>query len=575
MTLIYDLETNGYYKATNTIHCMAIYDTEEKRMYSYADQDGYAPIKAGLEHLVSGECIVAHNNLCFDAPVLKKLYPKMRLPKLRDTLILSKLKFPDRQYHSLDSWGRTLGEMKTKYTKGFEKWNQSMHDYCIQDVWVLVKLWDRVKDISESQSSVIEHDFQSIIFKQEQQGIHFDLEKAFKLQAVLQLEKEKLVRTIEKAVPTRTEKTPFIPKVNNSRYGYTKGVKIYKEAIITFNPGSRQQITKYLKDRYAWEPMVFTDKGAAKVTGSILSALPWMEAKLFAEFLDNQKVLSFLANGDNAWLKMLDNGKIHGKVWTLGTRTRRCSHANPNLAQVPAHGSYMGEECRDLFIPPTGMVMVGCDASQLELRMLAHYVSAYDDGAMTKELLKGDIHTKNRRAAGLSNRDLAKTFIYAFNYGAGDAKLGSIVEPTASVARKRQIGGMLRMKFLASNPAIKRLLHQVHYMHKVRGHFIGLDGGKLLSISEHSSLNTLLQGAGAVVMKLACNIFWRSVKAQEIEAYPVLNVHDEYQQVCYQKDAELVGKLATDAIRKAGEELNLKCPLDGEYKIGNSWKETH
>ena len=89
-----------------------------------------------------------------------------------------------------------------------------------------------------------------------------------------------------------------------------------------------------------------------------------------------------------------------------------------------------------------GYKLVGCDASGLELRMLAHYLAFYDGGEYAKTVIEGDIHSLNQEAAGLETRDQAKTFIYAFLYGAGDAKIGEIVGGSA------REGQMLKRKFL-------------------------------------------------------------------------------------------------------------------------------
>lgn len=162
----------------------------------------------------------------------------------------------------------------------------------------------------------------------------------------------------------------------------------------------------------------------------MLASLPFPECKPLVDYLELLKIIGMLAEGKNGWLKLVGpDGRIHGRVITNGAVTGRCTHNSPNLAQIPARGQY-GKHCRALFAAPPGQVMVGADASGLELRMLAHYLAAYDGGAYAKVLLEGDIHTANQHAAGLETRDNAKTFIYAFLYGAGDEKLGSIVAPS-------------------------------------------------------------------------------------------------------------------------------------------------
>jgi DNA polymerase-1 len=233
------------------------------------------------------------------------------------------------------------------------------------------------------------------------------------------------------------------------------------------------------------------------------------------------------------------------------------------MAQIPSSNSPYGKECRSCWTVPKGYKLVGIDASGLELRMLAHYLN---DEAYTNEILNGDIHTANQKLAGLESRNQAKTFIYALLYGAGDAKLGSVA------GRGRAAGKELRKSFFDNLPSFKNLSGKVQREAK-SGKIKGLDGRKLLVRSEHAALNTLLQGAGAIVMKQALIIL--DTKIRHLDAKFVANVHDEWQIECNETVADTVGKLGVEAIIEAGVELNLNCPLDGDYHVGNNWSETH
>jgi DNA polymerase I-like protein with 3'-5' exonuclease and polymerase domains len=211
----------------------------------------------------------------------------------------------------------------------------------------------------------------------------------------------------------------------------------------------------------------------------------------------------------------------------------------------------------------SGNKLVGIDASGLELRMLAHYMN---DKEYTNEILNGDIHSANQRLAGLESRNQAKTFIYAFLYGAGNAKIGSVVK--AGQSRGKQ----LREQFLSSLPSLKSLIQRVQRDSK-KGFLKGLDGRKVAVRSEHAALNTLLQSAGAIVMKEALVVLEKKIR--HLDAKFVANVHDEWQIECSEQNAEAVGQAGIDAIVEAGKNLNLNCPLDGDYNIGDGWHETH
>ena len=236
------------------------------------------------------------------------------------------------------------------------------------------------------------------------------------------------------------------------------------------------------------------------------------------------------------------------------------------MAQVPAARADYGKECRSCFTAPEGSVLVGADASGLELRCLAHYLYPYDKGDYGKTIIQADIHTANQLAAGLPTRDDAKTFIYAFLYGAGDEKIGKIV------GGNRVDGKRLKESFLKKTPAIARLVKAVTDKVSSSGSLKGIDGRPLPCRSAHSALNLLLQSAGAVLMKQSLIEF---VAMAKLPYKMHANIHDEVQFSCAPKDADILGQCFVDSLAKAGKKLNFRCPIDGEYKVGNNWAETH
>lgn len=224
------------------------------------------------------------------------------------------------------------------------------------------------------------------------------------------------------------------------------------------------------------------------------------------------------------------------------------------------------------FFPANQLVFVGYDGAGLELRMFAHYVN---DAAYTAEIIGGDIHTANQLAAGLPTRDDAKTFIYAFLYGAGDAKLGSIIGGTA------KDGAAMRAKFLEAYPNLAKLIDATKALAE-KGYLIGLDGRKLImrksengDIAVHKALNTLLQAAGAVVMKYAMVWLDKQVRALGLRAWKVLDMHDEGQWECHPEDVSALRSLMDRCVERAGLDLELNCPLASDSQIGASWLHTH
>ena len=618
--LLFDIETNGLLQELDKVHCIGIKDSETGESMDFADQEGFKPIKAALKILEDAPLIVAHNALGFDLPAIQKVYPGWK-PKGRvmDTLVMSRVVWPkdrlqDRDFalnkagklpgnligrHSLEAFGYRLGEYKGDYDGGWEFWSPEMHEYMIQDVEVLFKLWHRIARENWSPESFdLEHAVADIIYRQEAHGFAFDVESAVALHATLVQKKADIEADLLKVFPPLEIRTPFTPKVNSKKLGYQKGVPTEKVRIEEFNPASRDHIAKRLQ-MLGWKPTDFTDGGKPKVDDSILSQLPYPEAKPLATYLMLEKRLGQLAEGKEAWLKHVGkDGRIHGRVNPNGAVTGRMTHSTPNMAQVPSGGSPYGKECRALFRAPEGKVIIGCDADALELRCLAHFMARYDDGEYVQVVLEGkkedgtDIHSVNARALGLdpkqryevaggnpTGRDISKVWFYAFIYGAGDEKLGTILgKPAGESARKE--GKRSRARFLVNLPALGSLTDAVKSRAKEKNFLVGLDKRLLFVRSDHAALNTLLQSAGALIMKKALVLLDNSLKLHH-RLTPghdyefVANVHDEFQIEATQDWAETIGKTAADSIRLAGEAFGFRCPLAGQYQIGKNWSETH
>ena len=131
----------------------------------------------------------------------------------------------------------------------------------------------------------------------------------------------------------------------------------------------------------------------------------------------------------------------------------------------------------------------------------------------------------------------------------------------------------IKKRFLNNLPALNKLITDVQRASQ-RGYIIGLDGRHVKVRSQHSALNTLLQSSGAIVCKQWLVEFDKAVKRLP-DVQQVVWVHDEVQVECNPDDAETVGQVAVDAIQNAGMHFKLRIPLTGEYKIGETWADTH
>ena len=510
--------------------------------------------------------VIGHNIIGFDIPVLNRFfgYDLFKKCKITDTLILSRLLNPMLEGgHSLRNWGEKLYKKKYEFDQ-FDYFSEEMLRYCRNDVDLTEKLYSFLsrKMTDFGKSIELEHKVAHIIQKQHEKGFMIDVVGAHMLQAKFKEDMNTLQDKVRQTFPPLKIETEFIPKSNNKTRGYVKGVPFTKVKFKEFNLGSRQQIGERLI-MLGWKPKKKTDKGHIIVDEKVLSEIKNIpEAELIKEFLMLQKRIAQVSS----WIEATrEDGRVHGKVITNGTVTGRMSHQSPNMAQVPAVYSPYGKECRALWIANKGYKLVGVDASGLELRMLAHYMN---DKEYTNEIINGDIHTANKNSAGLGSRDEAKTFIYAFIYGAGDKKIGSIL------GRSEADGRRVKEKFLRHTPSLRSLREKVDGVAKKRW-LRGLDQRKILIRHPHAALNTLLQGAGACVMKYALTLLEEYVINKRIKAYPVVNVHDEFQYEVEESKTKEFGELAVQSIIQAGKDLKIRCPLDGEYKIGNNWAETH
>lgn len=595
---VIDIETNAIedwarLSDLTTVHCLCLYDTHDQQVHRYNSVRD--DIRKGLEHAKKCDILVAHNGIGFDYPALKKLYGFEFSGKLYDTMIMARCIYPDirnqdfqRQGfdkkliggHSLKAWGTRIGNYKGDFGEDadWSVWSEAMEDYCAQDVMVTMELYFRLMNKKPSPRMLdLEHRFATIIKQQEFNGFPFDIMKADTLTRTLMVRRAEIYDKLQEVFPpvvlpmkshyweTVDGLIQFDSKKDALAAGYKNVVKGgLKTKTIPFNPNSRDQIAERLIDA-GWKPEAYEGKRPA-INEGVLKKIGTEQADLLCEFLTISKRLGQLVDGNQAWVKAVTNGRIHGRVNTNGTVSGRCSHQNPNLAQVPATRAPYGGDCRELFTAPKGKVLVGCDASGLELRCLAHYLAAWDDGAYGKKIVEEDIHTVNQKAAGLPTRDMAKTFIYGWLYGAGDNKIGQIVGGNA------RDGKRLKENFTRKLPAVRHLWDAVEKKVTSLGYLRGLDGRLLPARSSHSAVNLLLQSAGAVVMKQAL-IEFTDIASRPYEMHA--NVHDEVQFSCDAEDADTLGKEFVLALKMAGDTLGFKCPLDGEYNIGQNWKETH
>ena len=550
MKAVVDIETDSI--NAKQIHCIVAkkYDTGETRQWVQGECGEFREWSKRID------TFIMHNGISFDAPVLNRLTGSdIRLNQIRDTLIESQLYNPVRDGgHSLEAWGKRLGSEKIEYND-FDHFSPEMLEYCKQDVNVTQKLGMALekegKDFSD-RSYNLERQVRSIVDRQQENGFAFDIMGAMILEANLSDELYKLEEKAQSMFPAKVEK-----RVSE------KTGKPLKDKITEFNIASRIHIAERLEEMGV-KFTEHTETGRAVINEAVLDKIDLPEAQMFSRYFLLQKRTGLL----KSWIQECsDQDRVHGRVLTLRTITGRMAHHKPNMAQVPAVYSPYGKECRELWTisNPDTHQLVGTDASGLELRCLAHYMG---DKKFTNEVLTGDVHTANQKAAGLQTRDQAKTFIYAFLYGAGPSKIGTVVGGSWAE------GEELIAKFLKNMPKLNTLRNNVAKA-AMSGKITGLDGRKLHIRHEHAALNTLLQGAGAIVCKQWLVEMDRMIWEHGLDAKLVASVHDEYQFEVAKPDINTFTKVTKEAMKTTQDILNFKCDLDCDYKVGNNWAETH
>ena len=427
----------------------------------------------------------------------------------------------------------------------------------------------------------LEMDMAMLMAQQEASGFRFDMDAAVRVRAQLQDEFDSITEAIAKIylyVPGKV----FTPKRADKKRGYVAGAPMTR--LTDFNPTSRQNIAWALQTFRGARFTKVTETGKPKVDEATLSEVRDIalsagnqqlhdECEMFIRLLTLQKWLGQLSEGTNSWFNSIEgDGCIHHSC-TLSTQTGRNAHRGPNLGQVVS-----APWARELFVPHPGHVMVGADLEGLELRLLGHYLAAFDEGSFAEVVVNGDIHQQNADRVGCT-RTQVKTLTYAFIYGAGDVKLGHSLQPELSDAQKKTLGGELRRKFLDAIPGLEPLVDAVKLKVRSTGRLRGLDGRPIFCRAEHSSPNFLLQSAGAIISKR-----WVVIGQQMIDSAGLTYntdytrcayVHDEVQMSVVPAEVDRMKMLLEAAAPEAGKYYNLRVPIGACADHGSSWQETH
>ena len=607
---VFDIEANGLLFAADTIWVLAYKDLSTGVMHTFTHKRNN--IRKGLTELAKYDIIVAHNGKGYDEPLINKLYPDVSLPRLYDTFILSSLMAPDRAGgHSIAAYGSEVGITKLP-DLDWTRYDEGMIPRCTTDVEIGTRVWERYRDHIDgwAMSVALEHTIARRHADQCLGGVAFDVEGAERLFSQIQAERDSIDQQLIELIPPHWEqygtevKRPFLKNGNHSRmvvdWDWKCDISQFQARMvwgpfsrvhpIPLNPNSHDQIKNYLltqgwiptewnyqKDANGWlvkdanhQPIRTSPKLTEDSFDSIKGEIPKLVAR--RSILTHRMSMLKNENKETGWLYAVrSDGRVEAGGVPQGTPTGRYRHTG--VVNVPkADGKVVyGVELRSLFIAGEGNVLIGTDASQLEARTQGHYTYPYDDGAICRLLLEGDVHTHNMPIFGVSTRHDAKTPYYGVMYGAQPPKLASILG--CSLAKAKRIFN----EFWTQNPGLGLLREDVIKAYRKNGWIRGLDGRRLYPRSEHSALNMLFQSAGSIIVKTATCFMWQMFEEAGIAQYvrQVLHMHDEIQFEVRREYADQVKAIIEKAWIKAGEFYNLNVPIVGDVKMGRNWAETH
>jgi DNA polymerase I len=623
--MVMDLEADGLVDTVTRIWCVVGFDTETQQTYIFTPDN----IHKLPEWLSTVPAISMHNYYGYDKKVLKKVLNYEYSGVVFDTLLASRVLWPDidhacyrgddgkqksvKERHSVASWGVRFNIAKPVH----EDWSQfsdEMLHRCKEDVRIQTKLYLKVQEhiqklqtedkrIDLTPAFTMEARFWDLMEQQSDFGWDFDLPEALALKEELTISvealKQSIVTTFPKrlVVPYKTVCKAFKAnmKLTEAAINWAEKCDINPSLIegdfnriswCDINLNSSDQVKDFLLSR-GWVPTSFnykTDKYKKAMydeKGQKIPTTPKIpntveEWNDIADLLNNDAI-KLLAQYYKANHKLkqlcglIDNvrpdHRISARVVTPSTNTQRAAHRVVCNIMKSGDDVGMGTPTRALFIAPPGMTLVGADAQALEARIKAHYVYPYDK-EIAALYMSGDIHNLNALNWGVE-RKLAKTGEYLLTFGGGKGKLAQALKKPAEEA------GELFDAYWETNWALQKVKEQLETAFDKRGYILSIDGRPLSIRYKRALVSSLIQSAGAILMKLATCMAHKMLTKKKVVFHYVGNFHDEMQAVCHPENAELVGQTLVDGMKKAGEYLKLNVQMDGEYKIGKSWRETH
>jgi DNA polymerase-1 len=615
----FDCEADGLLEEATRVWCIVVKDHETGNVQTFGPDN----ITSGLICLSTFDALIGHNAIGYDFPLLRKLHGWEYKGEKIDTLLMSRMQRPLRSYpprfpnkaagpHSVEAWGFRLGKHKVQN----EDWSQFtplMLERCVQDCEIQYGIYLALLEEGAGEGWERAHKLNHKLFHylemQERHGWLVDRHHLDKCLHTLDRWIDRINRAIGPRLPLLAEpqETKVDGEYNYVRKPFRKDGS-YAEIVQRVFPGGTGDVGGCFS-RVGFRPV---DLDSNKETKAFLLALGW-EPLEWNVNNDGERTSPKLSKNDDfngiqgslgrlvakriqcrqrkgvieGWRDSIRaDGRIAAQVNGVAT-TGRLKHKGIVNVPSPTTKSFFAKSMRRLFISQPGWKLIGVDSKSNQVRQLAARI---DDPAFTKFVLTGEnIHERNMKLSGVPTKTIAKNLYYGTIFGAGDTKIGKLVGGGAKE------GKALKEKFFTALPTLPPWLEQEQIkwrktassywnprfrkMEYQNGFITGLDGRPILVENEKDILCFYLQSDESVQMAAA---YCWSHKQLEKKGYVYgkdyglcIWMHDEFQAEAREEIAQEVAEILAESIAWAGRYFKIKCPHEGDIKIGNNWCDTH
>ena len=520
-------------------------------------EDAYAALKKLMQHNIVGQ------NLKFDFSLLYHQFNIEPVIPFADTMIMAWLSNPGSKV-GLDTLAKQYFKYEMKPFKEMVKKGEDFSAvaiadatfYAAEDAWMTFMLYGAIKKKMELSSLThllkeaknVEYPFMNVLMRMEHLGIKVNPIKLMELQKTLSEDLENLTSDI------------------------------YALAGSEFNIKSTQQLGVVLFQQIGLKGGKKTKTGYS-TNEAVLSSLK-DEHEIIPKILEYREYQKILSTYVEPLLKLSqadENSRIYTSFGQTGTATGRLSSRDPNLQNIPVR-SALGRSVREAFVAEEGYKLVSIDYSQIELRLLAHFsqdkalLDAFKNGVdihlATSTILFGEEDAQKKR-------NFAKSVNFGLLYGMGPKKLSDEIGISSSEAKD------IIANYFASFPTVKNFLEGIQERMKIDGYVETIlkrrrifdyesANGMQKAAYQRESVNTVFQGSAADLMKLSMNQIDSMIREENLDAFMLLQIHDE---LIFEIKEEKVEEITKRFVHTMENVLELDVPLECSVSVGDSWGE--